>query len=88
MPGPSTRKAEGLRSKSGFSVRAADAAIEARNAAHPVAGAIQGFVGAATSVVGGRDAITIFDRMLQNSDEQTKIMRDDAAQPTLAPGAE
>jgi hypothetical protein len=82
-----TERADEARYKSGFATRAADAAINARNAEHPVAGAFQGFVGAATSAVGGKDIITVFDRIANN----TEVMADDAKKPSapsLAPGAE
>jgi hypothetical protein len=81
-------RAEGIRSKSGYQTRAADAAIDARNAEHPFVGAVQGFVGKATSVVGGDSLITVGDRLLQKTEEQTDLIRKDANKPTLAPGAE
>ncbi len=81
-------RAEGIRSKGGYQTRAADAAIDARNAEHPFVGALQGFVGKATSVVGGGDIITVGDRLLQKTEEQTDLIRKDANKPTLAPGAE
>jgi hypothetical protein len=80
-------RAEEARYKKGFGTRAADATINARNAEHPIAGAFQSFVGAATSAVGGKDVITVFDRIANNTD----VMAGEASkpsEPTLAPGAE
>ncbi len=81
-------RAEEIRSKSGYKTRAADADIDLRNAEHPIIGGLQTFVKKATEVVGGESLVTVGDRLLQKTDEQTDLIRKDSNKPTLAPGAE
>ncbi len=81
-------QAEEIRARSGYQTRSADAAIDLRNAEHPIIGGLQSFAGKATSLIGGDSLITVGDRLLQKTEEQTDLIRDSANKPTLAPGAE
>jgi hypothetical protein len=81
-------RAEAARAPGGFAVRQADAIIEARNAEHPIIGALQSFASKATSPVGGDAIIKTFDRMAQHLEDQTEMMKSETERPTLAPGAE
>lgn len=84
------QEARGIRSQSGMGIRYADAERDVFRANNPVYSGIVNAAGRLPIIGGGVESVAVgIERALLGAlTEQTQIMRDDAARPTVAPGAE